>query len=130
MGGKRIDAETRDGIISMVKDGYTHNSVARKFGIAESTVQRIAYQNGFRSDRGKTKPSYPLPTDNELNRKHAEAMKEKEPSSEWMEHIKPLHDRKMELEREIERRQAELATAKQEYRNFLATLNQLLEGVK
>lgn len=130
MGGKRIDAETRDGILSMVKDGYTHNSVAKKFGIAESTVQRIAYQNGFRSERARNEPSYPLPTDNELNRKHAEAMKEREPSSEWMEHVKPLHDRKKQLEEEIACKEAELARVKAEYRNFLATLNQLLEGVK
>lgn len=44
-----------------------------------------------------------------------------------MDHITPLHQRKMELENAVEHRQVELDKARQEYRDFLATLKQLLE---
>ena len=46
-----------------------------------------------------------------------------------MDHITPIHQRKMELENAIEHKQAELEKAKQEYRDFLATLRQLLAMV-
>jgi prefoldin subunit 5 len=44
-----------------------------------------------------------------------------------MDHITPLHQRKQELENAIEHKQVELDKARQEYRDFLATLRQLME---
>lgn len=51
-----------------------------------------------------------------------------EPPSDWMQHITPLHKHKQELELAVEHRQAELEKAKQELRDFTATLRQLMEG--
>jgi hypothetical protein len=67
-----------------------------------------------------------------MDKRHAERMAaqnaERHPrTSDWMDHIKPLHQRKMELENAIEHKQVELDKARQEYRDFLATLRQLME---
>lgn len=51
-----------------------------------------------------------------------------EPPSDWMQHITPLHKHKQELVLAVEHRQAELEKAKQELRDFTATLRQLMEG--
>lgn len=67
-----------------------------------------------------------------MDQKHAVAMKkqdaERHPrSSDWMAHITPLHKHRQELQNAVEHRQAELEKAKQELRDFLATLRQLME---
>ena len=49
-------------------------------------------------------------------------------TSDWMKHVKPLNAHKRELELAIEHKQAELDKAKQELRDFTATLRQLMEG--
>lgn len=67
--------------------------------------------------------------DEVLERKHAAKMEKKrrehDAATTWMEHITPLHQQKQALERRIAERQAELDKAREEYRNFLATLEQL-----
>ncbi|MBR3631026.1 MAG: hypothetical protein IKN55_11235 [Oscillospiraceae bacterium] len=68
----------------------------------------------------------------EIDRQHAERMAEKAKAehprtSDWMDHITPLHKHRQELELAVEHRQAELEKAKQELRDFLATLRQLME---
>lgn len=67
-----------------------------------------------------------------MDKRHAERMEkqnaERHPrTSDWMAHITPLHQHKMELENAVEHKQVELEKAKQELRDFLATLRQLME---
>ena len=45
-----------------------------------------------------------------------------------MQYVTPLHKHKQELERRVEHKQAELDAAKQELRDFTATLEQLLKA--
>lgn len=56
-----------------------------------------------------------------------EKRQEHEAATTWMKHITPLHQHKQRLEAEIAAKQDALDKAKQEYRNFLATLEQLTE---
>lgn len=69
--------------------------------------------------------------DDELDRRHAEVMRlnrqQHAEMTTWMEHVTPLHQHKLRLEAEISAKQEALDKAKQEYRNFLATVKQLME---
>lgn len=110
---KRIDAETRAQIVQkyLATDDATYADIGRVFGINQNTIARIIRMelqagNGTKPDR-----------------------RAKEPENPWMEHITPLHKYKSELESDIERKQAELDKAKQAYRDFLATLKQLMEDM-
>ena len=111
--GKRIDAETRAQIAELYlsDDSMTYAKVAKQFNVSMMTVKRIITAelkagNGIKPDRrAKT-----------------------EPSSEWMQHITALHKHKQALELAVEHKQAELDKAKQELRDFTATLRQLMEG--
>ena len=86
----------------------TYAKVAKQFNVSMMTVKRIITAelkagNGIKPDRrAKT-----------------------EPSSDWMQHITPLHKQALELV--VEHKQAELDAAKQELRDFTATLRQLME---
>ena len=111
--GKRIDAETRAQIAQtyLANEGMPYRTVAKRFGISAESARRIIKDelkagNGIKPDRrAKT-----------------------EPSSDWMQHITPLHKHKQALELAVEHKQAELDKAKQELRDFTATLRQLMEG--
>ena len=109
--GKRIDAETRAAMVGAYceDDSATYNSVAKKFGVSFETARRII-TNELQAIPG-TKPD----------------RRAKEPENPWMEYVTPLHKHKQELEDVIEHKQAELDAARQEYRDFLATLKQLME---
>lgn len=64
----------------------------------------------------------------ELDAKHREALGEQHPrTSDWTEHVRHLNRQKRELESRVEHKQAELDRAKQELRDFTATLKQLME---
>lgn len=129
---KRIDAGLRDEIANayLSDESVTVKALAQKYGYSTTTIHRIIKEytksgKGIKPDRRKKL------TDEELDRQHAERMAEKAKAehprtSDWMDHITPIHRRKMELENAIEHKQAELEKAKQEYRDFLATLRQLL----
>lgn len=133
---KRIDAGLREEIANayLSDESVTVKALAEKYHYSAATISRIIRDElkagkGVMPDRRK-KPEAPkkLPTDAELDRQHAERMAEKHPrTSDWMDHITPLHQRKMELENAVEHKQVELEKAKQEYRDFLATLKQLME---
>ena len=113
--------------------------------ISESSVQRFVADlvkagKCVKPDR-RWKPTKRNPdgsegiTEAEMDAKHEERMKAQNEerhhrTSDWMDHITPIHQRKMALENAIEHKQAELEKAKQEYRDFLATLRQLLEEAK
>ncbi len=111
--GKRIDAETREKIVQtyLADEGMPYKTVAKRFEISAESARRIINDelgagNGIKPDR-RVKP---------------------EPPSDWMQHITPLHKHKQALERVVEHKQAELDKAKQELRDFTATLRQLMEG--
>lgn len=137
--GKRIDAETKDKIVEMylADETLTYRDLASKFGINHMSVSRII--NGYFKDTNGIKPDHHKPkkhsfcekTESDLNATHDEVMRQKYPpsprTSDWTEHVKVLNQRKREFEQKIEHKQAELDAARQEYRDFLATLRQLLE---
>lgn len=109
---KRIDAETRAQITELYlsDDNMTYAKVAKHFGVSTESVRRIIKEEleagaGIKPDR-RVKP---------------------EPPSDWMQHITPLHKQKQALELAVEHKQAELDKAKQELRDFTATLRQLME---
>lgn len=132
--GKRIDAETRAKIVQtyLENEGMTYAKVAKRFGVATESARRIINEelqvsNGVKPDRRSKKIE--LPDDDVLDQKHREALRDKHPrTSDWMDHVKPLNAYKRELELAIEHKQAELDAAKQELRDFTATLRQLMEG--
>ena len=137
--GKRIDAETKDKIVEMylADETLTYRDLASKFGINHMSVSRIINgyfkdTNGIKPDRHKPKKhSFCEKTERALDTTHDEVMRQKYPpsprTSDWTDHITPLHRHKQELENAIAHKQAELDKARQEYREFLATLEQLMK---
>ena len=130
---KRIDAGLRDEIANayLSDESVTVQALAQKYGYSTTTIHRIIKEY-TKSGKGIKPDHRKKLTDEELDRQHAERMAEKAKAehprtSDWMDHITPLHQRKMELENAVEHRQAELEKAKQELRDFLATLRQLME---
>ncbi|MBR3630881.1 MAG: hypothetical protein IKN55_10510 [Oscillospiraceae bacterium] len=142
--GRRLDSELRAQIVDayLADPAIRKKDLAQRYHIGISTVQRIIRDHveagkGVKPDRrrrsAKRNPDGSEGiTEGELDQKHAERMEkqnaERHPrTSDWMDHITPIHQRKQELENAIEHKQAELEKAKQEYRDFLATLKQLME---
>lgn len=130
---RRIDAETKAAIAAayLSSDSVTYKDVAEQFGINLNTVRRIV---GAEVQAGKgIKPDRRVNgelTDDALDQKHEDVIAAKDPhprTSDWMAHITPLHKHKMELEQRVEHKRAELEKAKQELRDFTATLKQLME---
>ena len=110
---RRIDAETRAKIVEMYlsDENATYAEIGRHFGINQYTISHIVKRelqagNGIVPDR-----------------------RAREPENPWMQYITPLHQRKQELEQKVEHKQAELDAAKQELRDFTATLKQLMEDM-
>lgn len=138
---KRIDAETKAKIIEtyLADETLSYRDLAKQFGVHCMSVSNIV--NGYFKDTGgikpdrhpKTKPRTGIytPTQDHLDDVHAEVMAKYEHprTSDWMDCITPLHQHKQELEQKIEHKQVELDKAKQEYRDFLATIKQLTEDM-
>lgn len=132
---RRIDAETKAAITAayLSSDSVTYKDIAEQFGINLNTVRRIVGAevqsgNGIKPDRRKVLPVVEL-DEAELDEKHREALKAQHPRTlDWMEHIKPLNARKRELEENVRHKQAEYDAARQELRDFMATLKQLMLG--
>ena len=130
----RISAEKKAEIVRMYLENtdIRYNDIAKHFGVSTDFVRRtvkaeVEAGNGIKPDRRKVLPSVEL-DEAELDEKHVEALKAQHPrTSDWMEHVKPLHQHKQELEQRVEHKQAELEKAKQELRDFTATLRQLME---
>ena len=133
---KRIDAETRAEMANMYlyDDSMNYHDIAEKYGIAYGTARRIICEelkagNGIKPDQRKT----PGGTfgEGKLDEIHDEVMQKKYPpsprTSDWMDHVRELNKRKREFEQKIEHKQAELDKARQEYRDFLATMEQLMK---
>lgn len=141
----KIDAELRAEIVAayLADESVTAKALAQRYGFGASTVSRIIHDelksgNGVMPDRRKrtaTKRNADGSegiSEAEMDKRHAERMAaqnaERHPrTSDWMDHITPLHQRKRELENAVEHKQVELDKARQEYRDFLATLRQLME---
>ena len=107
----RISAEKRAEIVAayLKNDGATYKDIGAMFGINHSTISKIIKKeleagNGIVPDR-----------------------RAKDPENPWMQYVTPLHKHKQELERRVEHKQAELDKAKQELRDFMATMKQLME---
>lgn len=121
--GKRIDAETRAQLVQtyLANEGMPYKTIAKRFGISSESARRIVNEelqsgNGIKPDRRvQSEP----PTDSELDRIHEDKMDKHPRTSDWMQHITPLHKHKQALE---------LDKAKQELRDFTATLRKLMEG--
>lgn len=129
--GKRIDAETRAQIVQtyLENEGMTYAKVAKHFGIATESARRIIQDeleagNGIKPDRSVR--IIKLPDGIEFKREELEVQHPR--TSDWMQNITPLHKHKQALELAVEHKQAELDKAKQELRDFTATLRQLMEG--
>lgn len=108
----RISAEKRAAIVAayLENDGATYKEIGEQFGINHNTISKVIKTelqsgNGVVPDR-----------------------RAKDPENPWMQYVTPLHKHKMELEQKVEHKQAELDKAKQELRDFTATLEQLLKA--
>lgn len=128
----RISAETKAKIVQayLENPNLKYGDISKKIGVAESTVANIIRThlkagNGITPDRRKGRP------DEELQQMHDDVIAVKDPhprTLDWMEHVKPLNQHKRELEEKVRHKQAELDAARQELRDFTATLKQLMEG--
>lgn len=139
--GAKIDAGLRDEIANayLSDESVTVQALAQKYGYSTTTIHRIIKEytksgKGIKPDRRKCSAAKRNADgsegilEGEIDKRHAERMAEQHPrTSDWMDHITPIHQRKQELENAIEHKQVELDRARQEYRDFLATLKQLLE---
>ena len=133
----KISAEKRAEIVAayLENDGATYKEIAKRFRINPNTISRIIRAelkagNGIKPDRRKHIASGEV-SYNELDQRHADVIAAKDPhprTLNWMDHVKPLHQHKQELEQRVEHKQAELDAARQELRDFTATLRQLMGG--
>lgn len=112
-----ITDEMRSEIVRLRDEGMVLCEIAEKLGISKGAVENTLklYREGGISLKA-------------ANEKHREVMREKHAAeTPWMEHIKPLHQHKRELESRVRECEEALAKARQEYRNFCATIAQLAE---
>lgn len=108
---RKIDAETKKMMVQkyLSSENMSYAALAECFGISAPYASRIIKEelqagNGIKPDR-RAKPEPP----------------------DYMQYVTPLHKHRQELERRVEHKQAELDRAKQELRDFTATLRQLME---
>lgn len=117
MTGHKVPDEIKEQIVEMYlsEPDITQKQIAKHFGVSEPVVQKAIKK--FKDMDAADK-------------KHAEIMEQKfghPRTTDWMAHITPLNKCKQELEAKIAQKQDELRKAQQEYRDFLATLEQLKE---
>ena len=109
-----VTDEIRSEVRRLRNGGMALKAIADQVDISKASVSRILEntQDGI--------------TLAEATEKHRKVMHEKHGTeAPWLSHITPLHQHKQALERRIAEKQAELDKAREEYRNFLATLEQL-----
>ena len=119
-----ITDEMRSEIVRLRGEGMVLCEIAEKLGISKTAVSNalLLVQNAAKQkhDEGISLK--------EATEKHREVMHEKHATeTPWMEHIKPLHQHKRELGSRVRECEEALAKARQEYRNFCATITQLAE---
>lgn len=105
-----------DAVYRMHMQGMTYKQIGERLGIPKGTVASIIYR--VRKSSGASEA--------ELDAIHAEKMKPAVPS--WMDHVKPLHEHKKQLEKQVEEKAEELRKAREELDSYLATLKELMGG--
>lgn len=115
----RRAAKALEGTLDDVRELAVEIGCIKVYGNTISVMKHKAEHSGYAAD------------DAVLDAKHEKVMEQKRKehaeATTWMEHIKPLYKRKREYETEIQKKQDELDKVRQEYRNFLATIRQLME---
>jgi transposase-like protein len=127
-----IDTETRAAMVQMYlsEPRMTHEKVAEHFGVSKGfagKVIRMELQSGSGVKPDRRSKKIEPPDDDVLDQIHEDKMDKHPRTSDWMDHVKPLNAHKRELELAVEHKQAELDAAKQELRDFTATLRQLMK---
>lgn len=116
----RKAAKAIEGTLDDVRELAVEIGCIKVYGNTISVMKHKAEHSG-----------YATIDDDKLDEKHEAIMEQKRKehaeATTWMEHIKPLYKRKREYETEIQKKQDELDKVRQEYRNFLATIRQLME---
>lgn len=116
----RKAAKALEGTLDDVRELAVEIGCIKVYGNTISVMKHKAAHSG-----------YATIDDDKLDAKHEAIMEQKRKehaeATSWMEHVKPLYQRKQEYEAEIRVKQEELDRVRQEYRNFLATIKQLTE---
>lgn len=109
---RRLDADTRQAIVDAYMSGesITYAEVGRRFGVSYQTVCNIVKKHN-----GSGKSIVP---DRRQHKKEQESL---------ADIIKPLVSRKRELEDVVTRKQDELEKARQDLRDYTATIKKLFE---
>lgn len=113
---KRYGNEVYDAVWQMYTAGKTYDEIAATLSIPKTSVGGIIHR--IRNSTGRSK--------RELDAIHAEKMRQAAPS--WQEHVKPLHEHKRQLEKQVEEKAEELRKAREELSSYLATLKELMGG--
>lgn len=109
---RRLDTDTRQAIVDayMSSESMTYAEVGRKFGVTYQTVCNIVKKH---NEAGKG-----IVPDRRQHKQEQESL---------ADIIKPLVARKRELEERVTRKQAELEKARQDLRDYTATIKKLFE---
>lgn len=113
---KRYGSEVYDAVWRMHTAGKTYDEIASTLSIPKSSVAGIIHR--IRNSTG-------MP-ERELDAVHSEKMKIERRA--WMDHVKPLHEHKKQLEKQVEEKADELRKAREELDSYLATLKELMSG--
>lgn len=113
---KRYGSEVYDAVWRMHTAGKTYGEIAATLSIPKTSIGGIIHRMRYSTGR----------PERELDAIHAEKMKPKERS--WMDCVKPLHEHKKRLEKQVEEKAEELRKAREELDSYLATLKELMGG--
>lgn len=111
-----------DAVYRMHMQGLSYKQIGERLGIPKGTVASIIYR--VRKSTGASEAEL-----DEIHAKKCEEMRaENAAATTWMEHVKPLHEHKKRLEKQVEEKAEELRKAREELSNYLATLKELMGG--
>ena len=109
-------------VYKMHLEGVPHKEIAERLSLPLGSVHTIVY----RCKHGVA------PSNRELDATHAkcceELRAEHAAATTWMDHVKPLHEHKRRLEKQVEEKADELRKAREELDSYLATLKELMGG--
>lgn len=111
-----------DAVYQMYMQGMSYKQIGERLGIPKGTVASIIYR--VRKSSGASEAEL-----DEIHAKKCEEMRaEHVAATAWMEHVKPLHEHKKQLEKQVEEKAEELRKAREELDSYLATLKELMGG--
>lgn len=113
---KRYANATITAVWQMYTAGKTYGEIASTLSIPKASVAGIIHR--IRKSTGRP--------ERELDAVHSEKMKAERRA--WMDHVKPLHEYKRRLEKQVEEKAEELRKAREELDSYLATLKELMGG--